>query len=109
MIDSTSTNSSCPVLPSTASASSALSMPGNLHEDRVVALPLDRRLANAEPVDTVAHDQFGAVHDRCGHRRRRRLLGRQDDRQATLDVEALGDLLGRWPEQHPRRDHEHRS
>ena len=80
---------------------------GDLNEQRVVALALDRCFAHAETVDSVADDQLGALHDRGGHRRRRRLLGGEDDREATLDVEALGDLLRRGPQNRPRGDDQH--
>ena len=81
---------------------------GNLHEDLVVALHLHDGLGCAERVDAALDDGTAGFHVLVGDGIAVGRGGRQHDRQAALDVEALVDLLLRGHEQDDRADDQQR-
>jgi hypothetical protein len=80
----------------------------NLHENLVAALNLHDRLRRAEGVDAALDDRAALFHLVGGDVRAVRRVGREHDRQAALDVEALVDALVGGREHENRPDHEQR-
>ena len=77
---------------------------GNLHDDAVLALADDRRLARAQGVDTLAHDFNGRVHG-IGDRLIETFTGRrQHETAAVLDADVPVALAGEASAGRQRQD-----
>ena len=81
---------------------------GDLHENLVVALDLYDCLGCAEGVHAVLDDRAGRFHVLSGNIRPIVVVRREHDRKATLNIEALIDLLLRRREHHDRADDQKR-
>ena len=79
---------------------------GNLHEDLVGALQLHHGLGGAERVDALLNDGARLLHVLGGHGVAIGAFRRQHHRKATLDVQALVDLVLRRGEHEDGPQHQ---